>query len=100
LNITGNARHDSVSLYEMASDSVTSVADKLRGSWTDDLGQKGSQTYNTASLTKIVFRGNGGNDTFKNVSNPQGLERQPTSAILCLHRVVSSLRHNGLVQTM
>jgi Ca2+-binding RTX toxin-like protein len=73
LYITGDGQNDTVSVYEKASQSYSDVADGLQVYWRDDRGQSSSQTYNTASLTKVVFRGNGGNDTFKNVTNPDGL---------------------------
>ncbi len=77
LSVIGDARHDIVELYETPSSTPRSfdsvVADSLQVSWRDDLGRSGSQTYDTASLTKIVFRGKQGNDVFKNVNNPNGL---------------------------
>lgn len=72
LNIVGDARNDTVELYELPSSPTYPVADLLLVAWKDDLGNGGSGAFAAAGLTKIVFQGNAGNDVLKNVYNPGG----------------------------
>jgi hypothetical protein len=74
LYITGDARSDTVQLYELPYNYYSTIADRLIVSWRDDWGRSGSGNYLAPALSKIVFQGNAGNDVFANVFNPGGAQ--------------------------
>ncbi|MHB8974101.1 MAG: hypothetical protein ACYC3X_26165 [Pirellulaceae bacterium] len=72
LNITGDDRNDTVEFVEMRSNPNLPFADLLQVSWVDDQGARDNGYFAAPALTRIVFHGNGGIDTLKNVDNPTG----------------------------
>jgi Ca2+-binding RTX toxin-like protein len=72
LYITGDARNDTVNLYEYAMLPGYYGTSHLIVSWKDDLGKSGGGNFLLPALSKIVFNGNGGNDKLLNVTNPDG----------------------------
>jgi hypothetical protein len=73
LNITGTDADDKVELHEMRSNPASPVADLLQFSWKDNQGKSGKWEGKAATLSKIVFKGNGGDDVLKSATNPNGL---------------------------
>ena len=53
------------------------ITEWLIVSWTDNQGRQGSGRYYLPSLQKIEFRGNGGNDSLVNMTNPNGNRQLP-----------------------
>jgi Ca2+-binding RTX toxin-like protein len=72
LFLTGDSHNDDVSFYEVQTSSDF-FSTRLIVNWHDDTGNRGSRNFWLASLTKIEFRGNEGDDSLVNETNPEGM---------------------------